>query len=108
VIKLLPEIYHRPRMNLLDDHVVDILLDSAAMGVNTIEREGISFSHPAKFTLVGTMNPEEGELRPQLLDRFGLCVLVKGSLDPEERVEIMERRAAFDNDPAEFNRRWKS
>jgi len=61
-------------VNLLDDHVVDVLLDSAAMGVNTIEREGVSFSHPARFTLVGTMNPEEGELRPQLLDRFGLCV----------------------------------
>ena len=94
-------------VNLLDDHVVDILLDSAAMGVNTIEREGISFSHPAKFTLVGTMNPEEGELRPQLLDRFGLCVLVEGSRDPEDRVKIMERRAAFDNDPEGFNRQWQ-
>ena len=66
-------------VNLLDDHVVDVLLDSAAMGVNTIEREGVSFSHPARFTLVGTMNPEEGELRPQLLDRFGLCVHIGGS-----------------------------
>jgi len=68
-------------VNLLDDHVVDVLLDSAAMGVNTIEREGVSFSHPARFTLVGTMNPEEGELRPQLLDRFGLCVHVEGLRD---------------------------
>ena len=74
-------------VNLLDDHVVDVLLDSAAMGVNTIEREGISFSHPAKFTLVGTMNPEEGELRPQLLDRFGLCVTVQGVGDLDDRVE---------------------
>jgi magnesium chelatase subunit I len=69
-------------VNLLDDHVVDVLLDSAAMGVNTIEREGVSFSHPARFTLVGTMNPEEGELRPQLLDRFGLCVHIAGITDP--------------------------
>ncbi len=86
-------------VNLLDDHVVDVLLDSAAMGVNTIEREGISFSHPARFTLVGTMNPEEGELRPQLLDRFGLCVNIQGITNPEDRVTIMERRAAFDEDP---------
>jgi Mg-chelatase subunit ChlI len=89
-------------VNLLDDHVVDVLLDSAAMGINTIEREGISFSHPARFTLVGTMNPEEGELRPQLLDRFGLCVTVEGLNSPEERVEVMRRRAAFDADPAGF------
>ncbi len=95
-------------VNLLDDHVVDVLLDSAAMGVNTIEREGISFSHPARFTLVGTMNPEEGELRPQLLDRFGLCVLVEGSRDPEDRVTIMERRAEFDNDPEKFCRQWEN
>ncbi len=93
-------------VNLLDDHVVDVLLDSAAMGVNTVEREGISFSHPARFSLVGTMNPEEGELRPQLLDRFGLCVTVEGSRDAAERVEIMERRAAFEADPAAFLSRW--
>ena len=68
-------------INLLDDHIVDVLLDSAAMGVNSIEREGISFSHPAKFILVGTMNPEEGDLRPQLLDRFGLVVDVAGEKD---------------------------
>ncbi len=94
-------------VNLLDDHVVDVLLDSAAMGVNTIEREGISFSHPARFTLVGTMNPEEGELRPQLLDRFGLCVTVSGITDPEARVRIMERRIAFDEDPDGFAAEWK-
>ncbi|MDR1920946.1 MAG: ATP-binding protein [Candidatus Adiutrix sp.] len=93
-------------VNLLDDHVVDVLLDSAAMGVNAIEREGISFSHPARFTLVGTMNPEEGELRPQLLDRFGLCVNIEGISRPEDRVEVMERRAAFDHDPEAFSRRW--
>lgn len=93
-------------VNLLDDHVVDVLLDSAAMGVNTVEREGISFSHPARFSLVGTMNPEEGELRPQLLDRFGLCVTVEGSRDTAERVEVMERRAAFEEQPEAFIARW--
>lgn len=93
-------------VNLLDDHVVDVLLDSAAMGVNTIEREGVSFSHPARFTLVGTMNPEEGELRPQLLDRFGLCVNIEGIHTAEDRVAIMERRAAFDLDPEGFADRW--
>jgi magnesium chelatase subunit I len=76
------------------------------MGVNTIEREGISFSHPARFTLVGTMNPEEGDLRPQLLDRFGLCVHVEGLNSPEERVEVIKRRAAFEQDPAAFAERW--
>jgi len=95
-------------VNLLDDHVVDVLLDSAAMGVNTIEREGVSFSHPARFTLVGTMNPEEGELRPQLLDRFGLCVLIEGVREPENRVAIMERRAAFDDEPAGFCKQWET
>lgn len=93
-------------VNLLDDHVVDVLLDSAAMGVNTIEREGISFSHPARFTLVGTMNPEEGELRPQLLDRFGLCVNIEGITDTESRVEVMQRRLAYDRDPEAFAARW--
>lgn len=93
-------------VNLLDDHVVDVLLDSAAMGVNTIEREGVSFAHPARFTLVGTMNPEEGELRPQLLDRFGLCVHIEGISDPEKRVEVMERRFAFEEDPETFCRAW--
>jgi magnesium chelatase subunit I len=94
-------------VNLLDDHVVDVLLDSAAMGVNTIEREGISFSHPARFTLVGTMNPEEGELRPQLLDRFGLCVNIEGITDPENRVAVMERRADYDRDPEAFALKWR-
>ncbi len=94
-------------VNLLDDHVVDVLLDSAAMGVNTIEREGVSFSHPARFTLVGTMNPEEGELRPQLLDRFGLCVSIEGIRDTESRVDIMKRRSAFDEDPDSFCRQWE-
>jgi magnesium chelatase subunit I len=93
-------------VNLLDDHVVDVLLDSAAMGVNTIEREGISFSHPARFTLVGTMNPEEGDLRPQLLDRFGLCVHVEGLNTPEQRVEVVKRRAAFEADPEGFVGQW--
>lgn len=94
-------------VNLLDDHVVDVLLDAAAMGVNTIEREGISFSHPARFTLVGTMNPEEGELRPQLLDRFGLCVNIKGIDSIEDRVAIMEQRIAFDEDPEGFCEKWQ-
>ncbi len=94
-------------VNLLDDHVVDVLLDSAAMAVNTVEREGISFSHPAHFTLVGTMNPEEGELRPQLLDRFGLCVTVEGAREPEQRVEIIERRAQFERDPRGFAAQWE-
>jgi magnesium chelatase subunit I len=93
-------------VNLLDDHVVDVLLDSAAMGVNSIEREGVSFSHPARFTLVGTMNPEEGELRPQLLDRFGLCVNIEGITSADDRVSVMERRAAFDEDPEAFSEKW--
>lgn len=94
-------------VNLLDDHVVDLLLDSAAMGVNTVEREGISLTHPARFSLVGTMNPEEGELRPQLLDRFGLCVTVTGETDPDARVQIIERRLAFEADPAGFTSQWR-
>ncbi|MCB2190083.1 MAG: ATP-binding protein [Deltaproteobacteria bacterium] len=94
-------------VNLLEDHVVDVLLDSAAMGVNTVEREGVSFTHPARFTLVGTMNPEEGELRPQLLDRFGLCVLVQGLGNAEERVEIMERRLAYEQGPEAFARGYE-
>src|SRR5260370_41172754 len=88
--------------NLLDDHIVDVLLDAAAMGVNVIEREGVSFLHPSRFILVGTMNPEEGELRPQLLDRFGLCVDVQGIRDPDERVLIAERDAAFKRGDHEF------
>lgn len=93
-------------VNLLDDHVVDVLLDSAAMGVNTVEREGVSYTHPARFTLVGTMNPEEGELRPQLLDRFGMCVTIEGVQETEQRVEIMKRRVTFDEAPGAFAERW--
>ena len=89
-------------VNLLDDYVVDILLDAAAMGVNIVEREGISFSHPARFMLVGTMNPEEGELRPQLTDRFGLCVDIESIHDIRQRVEIVERRERFEVDPIAF------
>jgi Mg-chelatase subunit ChlI len=93
-------------VNLLDDHVVDLLLDSAAMGVNVVEREGISFSHPAKFILVGTMNPEEGDLRPQLLDRFAFSVHITGLLDLEDRMQIMERRIAFESNPDGFYSEW--
>jgi Mg-chelatase subunit ChlI len=93
-------------VNLLDDHVVDLLLDAAAMGINIVEREGISFSHPARFILVGTMNPEEGDLRPQLLDRFALAVEIRGIRDARERVQIMERRIAFDSDSQRFRERW--
>ncbi|MEW6240146.1 MAG: ATP-binding protein [Chloroflexota bacterium] len=93
-------------VNLLDDHVVDVLLDSAAMGVNTVEREGISFAHPARFILVGTMNPEEGELRPQLLDRFALSVDIVGIREARERVSIMERNIAFERDPEIFRKEW--
>ena len=93
--------------NLLDDHLVDVLLDAAAMGVNTVEREGVSWSHPSRFVLVGTMNPEEGELRPQLLDRFGLCVEVRGMAEPEARLQVMTRRAAFEDDPVGFRAAWQ-
>ncbi|MCM8897854.1 ATP-binding protein, partial [Cutibacterium acnes] len=95
-------------VNLLDDHIVDILLDSAAMGVNTVEREGMSVIHPSRFSLVGTMNPEEGQLRPQLLDRFGLCVTVQGETDPEVRMEIVQRRLSFEDDPDGFITEWSS
>ncbi|GAB6063404.1 ATP-binding protein [Deferrisoma palaeochoriense] len=93
-------------VNLLDDHIVDVLLDAAAMGVNHVEREGVSVRHPARFVLVGTMNPEEGELRPQLLDRFGLCVDVVGIRDPKDRVEVIRRRRAYEADPEGFRRAW--
>jgi magnesium chelatase subunit D len=89
-------------VNLLDDHLVDVLLDAAAMGVNYVEREGVSFTPPSQFVLVGTMNPEEGELRPQLLDRFALSVEVKGIPYREARAEIVKRRIAFETDPAAF------
>jgi Mg-chelatase subunit ChlI len=93
-------------VNLLDDHVVDVLLDSAALGMNIVEREGISFSHPARYILVGTMNPEEGDLRPQLLDRFALSVEIRGLQDARDRVAIMERNLAFENDPGGFRAEW--
>lgn len=93
-------------VNLLDDHLVDVLLDAAAMGVNIIEREGVSFSHPSRFALVGTMNPEEGDLRPQLLDRFGLVVEVCGERDGERRAEVVRRRLAYESDPAAFVARF--
>ena len=91
-------------INLLDDHIVDIILDAAAAGENRVEREGISLSHASKFLLVGTMNPEEGDLRPQLLDRFGFCVEVKAETDPEQRVELMVQRDVFDLDPQAFRK----
>lgn len=93
-------------INLLEDHIVDLLLDAAAMGVNTIEREGISLTHAARFVLVGTMNPEEGDLRPQLLDRFGLCADVVSTMDAAERMEIVRRRACWEADPSDFARGW--
>ncbi len=94
-------------VNLLDDHVVDLLLDSAAMGINMVEREGISFSHPARFILVGTMNPEEGDLRPQLLDRFALCVDIQGLRRVADRIAILERNMAFESDPDSFYTEWQ-
>ncbi|MGA5418633.1 putative cobaltochelatase [Streptomyces lavendulocolor] len=93
-------------VNLLHDHLVDLLLDAAAMGASYVEREGVSVRHAARFLLVGTMNPEEGELRPQLLDRFGLTVEVAASREPDQRVEVVRRRLAFDDDPAAFAARW--
>lgn len=93
-------------VNLLDDHVVDVLLDVAAMGINSIEREGISYNHPARFVLVGTMNPEEGDLRPQLIDRFGLVVDVFGEEDRELRIEVVKRRLEYENNPLEFIKKY--
>ncbi|MEO1590847.1 MAG: magnesium chelatase ATPase subunit I [Cyanobacteria bacterium J06632_22] len=89
-------------VNLLDDHLVDVLLDSAASGRNTVEREGISIQHPAQFVLIGSGNPEEGELRPQLLDRFGMHAEIRTVKDPEQRVRIVEQRSEFDQDPKGF------
>lgn len=93
-------------VNLLDDHLVDVLLDSAASGWNTVEREGISISHPARFILVGSGNPEEGELRPQLLDRFGMHAEIKTVKDPELRVQVVEQRSFFDLNPLEFRKNY--
>jgi magnesium chelatase subunit D len=95
-------------VNLLDDHIIDLLLDAAAMGVNTVEREGVSFSHPARFILVGTMNPEEGEVRPQLLDRFGLCVEAQAIMDAPARAEIIRRRIAWEKDGTAFAARFEA
>ncbi|AFZ51891.1 magnesium chelatase ATPase subunit I [Dactylococcopsis salina] len=94
-------------VNLLDDHLVDVLLDSAASGWNTVEREGISIRHPARFVLVGSGNPEEGELRPQLLDRFGMNVEVRTVRDPELRVKIVEQRSEFDQAPQDFTAQYQ-
>ena len=93
-------------VNLLDDHLVDVLLDSAASGWNTVEREGISISHPARFILVGSGNPEEGELRPQLLDRFGMHAEIRTVKEPDLRVQIVEQRAYFDSNPLEFRKNY--
>ncbi|NBB12960.1 ATP-binding protein [Pseudomonas sp. SLFW] len=93
-------------VNLLPDHLVDLLLDVAASGVNQVERDGISHRHPARFVLIGTMNPEEGELRPQLLDRFGLNVALSGQTLPEQRGQIIRRRLDFDADPEAFCQQW--
>ena len=93
-------------VNLLEDHIVDLLLDVAASGENVVEREGLSLRHPARFVLIGSGNPEEGELRPQLLDRFGLSVEVKTPMDVPTRIEVIKRRDAFDRDPEAFTGAW--
>ena len=93
-------------VNLLEDHLVDLLLDVAASGENVVEREGLSIRHPARFVLIGSGNPEEGELRPQLLDRFGLSVDVKTPTELADRVEVVKRRDSFDRDPTAFAARW--
>ncbi len=93
-------------VNLLDDHLVDLLLDTAASGINRVEREGLSEVHPSKFILIGTMNPEEGELRPQFLDRFGLCISVTGEKDVKKRSELIRRRMSFEKDPRNFVEGW--
>ncbi|MGZ6825744.1 MAG: ATP-binding protein, partial [Mycobacteriales bacterium] len=93
-------------VNLLHDHLVDLLLDAAALGTSYVEREGVSVRHAARFLLVGTMNPEEGELRPQLLDRFGLTVEVAATRDPVERAEVVRRRLAYEADPEGFAAAW--
>jgi magnesium chelatase subunit I len=94
-------------VNLLEDHLVDVLLDVAASGENVVEREGISVRHPARFVLIGSGNPEEGELRPQLLDRFGLSVEVRTPTELKSRVEVVRRRDAFERDPAGFVEQWR-
>jgi magnesium chelatase subunit D len=94
-------------VNLLPDHLVDVLLDAAATGVSTVQREGLAVSHPARLTLIGTMNPEEGNLRPQFLDRFGLMVDISAPRDVAERTEVVRRRIAFERDPAAFHAQWQ-
>jgi magnesium chelatase subunit I len=94
-------------VNLLEDHIVDLLLDVAASGENVVEREGLSVRHPARFVLIGTGNPEEGELRPQLLDRFGLSVEVRTPADIATRIEVVRRRDEFDQAPDAFMQKWK-
>lgn len=101
------QILYVDEVNLLEDYLVDILLDVAAMGVNHIEREGISHSHPARFTLIGTMNPEEGSLRPQLLDRFALSVEVCGERNVSARCEVLQRRLDYERDPQSFCARYR-
>jgi len=93
-------------VNLLPDHITDSILDAAASGWNTVEREGISVSHPSRFILIGTMNPEEGELRPQLSDRFSLHITVEGIYDVEQRVEIIKRNLEFNENPAIYLEKW--
>ena len=95
-------------VNLLEDHIVDLLLDVAQSGENVVEREGLSIRHPARFVLVGSGNPEEGELRPQLLDRFGLSVEVRSPTDIEERIEVIRRRDAYERDTADFMAHWQA
>ena len=95
-------------VNLLEDHLVDLILDAAATGLHRVEREGFSLEHPAAFQLIGTMNPEEGELRPQFIDRFGLCISVKGESEPELRKEIARRRIAFERSPRELAAGWQA
>jgi len=95
-------------VNLLEDHLVDLLLDVAASGENVVEREGLSIRHPAKFVIVGSGNPEEGELRPQLLDRFGLSVEVTSPTVVAERIEVIRRRDAFEGDPKPFLKKWRA
>jgi magnesium chelatase subunit I len=92
--------------NLLEDHLVDLLLDVAASGVNVVEREGLSVRHPARFVLIGSGNPEEGELRPQLLDRFGLAIDVKTPIDVPSRIEVVRRRDRYERDPVAFHKKW--
>ncbi len=94
-------------VNLLSDHIIDTILDAAAMGKNYIERESISISHPSNFVLIGTMNPEEGDLRPQLLDRFGLCVEIEGIKSVSKRIEIIKRREEFEKNPKKFIKKWQ-